>query len=122
MAKTAEVATTLSTLTPFQLKIEADSLREELVLLSGDLKKYGYDFTKTLDPLRIDPGFSSIFTGFFSKSTGFFSKLHFIPDVSPEIPDFFSEIRSSVLDCSRLFRGPYASTGPKNYDYRRLEA
>jgi hypothetical protein len=51
-----------------------------------------------------------------------FSPKVFIPDSSPEIPDLSPEIQSSVLDCSRLFCGPYASTVPKNYDYRRLEA
>ena len=44
--------------------------------------------------------------------TGFFSKPYRI----------FSKIRSSVLNCSRLFCGPYASTVPKNYYYRRLKA
>ena len=29
---------------------ERDKLRDELIILSGDLKKLGYDFTKTVDP------------------------------------------------------------------------
>ncbi len=41
LAKMAEVVTIL---TVFELQIEVDGLRDELVGLSGDLKKYGYDY------------------------------------------------------------------------------
>jgi hypothetical protein len=50
------------------------------------------------------------------------SILEGIPDFSPVVPDFSPVFQSSVLDCSRLFCGLYASTVPKNYAYRRLEA
>ena len=33
---------------------ERDKLREDLIILSGDLKKFGYDFTDTVRPLLID--------------------------------------------------------------------
>jgi hypothetical protein len=49
---------------------------------------------------RIDTGFFSRNTGFVSKSNVFFSKPHVIPDFSPNLTDFFSKIRSTVLDCS----------------------
>jgi hypothetical protein len=39
MTRMAELAADLA------LHIEADRLRDELLVLSGDLKKYGYDFT-----------------------------------------------------------------------------
>jgi hypothetical protein len=51
VAKTAEWATTL---TPVELQVEAEGLRDELIVLSGDLKKYGHDFTKNLYPLLGD--------------------------------------------------------------------
>jgi hypothetical protein len=70
----------------------------------------------------IDTGSFSKNTKFFSRSTEFSSKPHFIPDFYPNHIGLFFKTRSSVLDCSRLFCGPYASTGPKNYNYRRLEA
>jgi hypothetical protein len=56
--------------------------------------------------MRINTDFPPGTAGFFSKSTGFFSKPHFMPDFLQRvqiIPEFVAKIRSSVLDCSRLF-------------------
>ncbi len=47
----AEVATTL---TPDELKIEGDGLRDELIVFSGHLKRLGYDFTENVEPLLGD--------------------------------------------------------------------
>ncbi len=87
---------------PMLLKSIAESAKEIITLRIG-----------------IDTGFSPRNTGFFSKHTGFFSRLNFILDFSRGIPDFSLEIKSTKLDSSRLFCGPYVR---KNYDYRRLEA
>ena len=56
---------------------------------------------------------------FFSQISRFFSQTHFekIP-----VAGFFSNSSSRELECSRTFYVAFASTVPKNYDYRRLEA